>query len=344
MRTAPPPPMPCTRQPIGRRGLARIAAGALALPFVARPAHAAINWTLFCQLVDQSSVRVRGLRRMSDRLREATAGGLVISVHTAGTLPIDANNVLHSVTSGQVEMGEDATYTTSIAPGALMRLPMLITSAAEFDTAAKILRPYLVQTLAARNIVLLGHARTAQQQFWSRQKATRMADMHRQRVRVLSFEQAEFVRHFGGLHSIMPTVAMDEALKEGKVDGTFTTAASGGRVWKTILKHAYLSGPNYTDAVIIAGQAALRALPAGMEQALHTAATEAAAWIASTADAEEQQTLRALAAEGLTITPADAEDVQEGIQKLTGFWDSWVRLRGAETDRMLAEIRQTLDR
>ena len=328
-----------------RRRAVRLAAGsALGLPFLPRPAHAAITWTLFCQQANQTAASVRGLRRMSDRVREATSGGLLIVVRTAGMVPIDANNVLAGVASGKVEMGDDGTYNTTLAPATLLRLPMLITSPQEFERAAGSMRPFLTNELANRGLVLLGHYRSAQQVFWSRRAATRFADINRQRIRVLSIEQAEFVRHYAGLHVTMAAAEMPAALEGGRADGTFSTAALGGSTWKAFLKHVYLTGPNYTDSVLVVGRAALERLPTALQPILRDAAADAADWITRAHDSEEGPILRGLAAEGLTVSPANAADIQEGTQKLTAFWDSWVRLRGAETDKLLSELRRVLDR
>jgi len=319
-------------------------AGGLALPFVARPAHAAITWTLFCHHLDQSTAAVRGLRRMSDQIRDRTAGGMLLTVRTAGTLPIDANEVLEGVRTGQVEMGDDPVYNATILPATVLRLPLLVTAPEEFGQASAVLRPFLEANLAQRGLVLVGHYRSAMQLFWSREKAASFADIARQRLRVLSVEQGEFVRHYLGLHLTMANAEMADALAEGRVDGTFSTAFLVGRRWKAALKHVYLAGPNYNDSIIVAGSAALERLPADMRAVVQQAAVDAGTWIARTQDSEDQQILRTLAGEGLKVTPADPNEIEAGIQKLAPFWDNWVRLRGSHAENLLARIRQTLDR
>ncbi len=202
----------------------------------------------------------------------------------------------------------------------------------------------LADGLEERGLVLLAHYRSAMQLFWSRQKAAAFADIARQRVRVQSIEQSEFLRLYGGVHVITSTVEAGEALLSGKMHGTFGTAAGAGRAWKTWLKHVYLAGPNYNDAVIVAGRDALAQLPEGAAPVLRAAAVEVGEWIARTQDTEEQQLIRALTGEGLKATPADHGDILDGTVKIPAYWDSWVRLRGGETERLLLSIRETLDR
>ena len=327
------------------RGAVKATLGAgLALPFLGRRAQAAATWTLFSQQANPSSAVTRGLRRLSDLVRDRTGGALLINVRTAGMLPIDANQVLESVATGRVELGDDTGHGSAVQPSTVMRLPLLATSPGEWDQVSKIVRPMLAGELEKRGIVLLAHYRSAMQLFWSRQKAGSFADIARQRLRVQSVEQAEFLRLYGGLHVITSTVEAGEALQAGKLQGIFGTAAEAGRTWRALLKHVYLAGPNYNDAVIVAGRDAMSRLPEGVAPVLLAAAADTAAWIARTQDSEELQQIRVLAAEGLKVTPADSSEILEGMARIPSYWDSWVRLRGGETENLLAAIRQALDR
>jgi len=337
----PTPPAPVASR---RRVLRAAAAAGLAMPLLGRGAHAGTTWTLFSQQTNPASAVTRGLRRMSDLVRDRSAGTLLINVRTAGLLPIDANQVLEAVASGKVELGDDASHAATAASAALMRLPLLATTPEEWDRVAALVRPKLADELERRGVVLLAHYRSAMQLFWSRQKARGFIDIARQRLRVQSVEQADFVRHFGGLHLITSTVEAGEALAAGKLDGTFGTAFVAGRMWKAWLKHVYLAGPNYNDAVIVAGRAAMERLPEGLAPVLMAAAADTATWIARTQDSEELQLLAGLRGEALTVTPADSGELLEATAKLPASWDSWVRLRGSETENLLATIRQTLDR
>ena len=126
------------------RGAVKATIGAgLALPFLGRGASAATTWTLFSQQVNPSSAVTRGLRRLSDLVRDRTGGALLINVRTAGMLPIDANQVLESVATGRVELGDDAGHGSTVQPSTVMRLPLLATSPGEWDQVAKLVRPVL---------------------------------------------------------------------------------------------------------------------------------------------------------------------------------------------------------
>ena len=348
------PPAPRHAATTGTPGIARrrvlrgavkatIGAG-LALPFLGRGAQAATTWTLFTQQVNPSSAVTRGLLRLSDLVRDRTSGALLINVRMAGMLPIDANQVLESVATGRVELGDDGGHGSAIQPSTVMRLPLLATSPGEWDQVATIVRPLLAAELEKRGIVRLAHYRSAMQLFWSRRKATGFADIARQRLRVQSVEQAEFLRLYAGLHVITSTVEAGEALQADKLQGIFGTAATGGRTWKALLKHVYMAGPNYNDAVIVAGREAMSRLPDGVAAALLAAAADTAAWIAQTQDTEELQQIRVLQGEGLKVTAADAGELLEGMVRIPSYWDSWVRLRGGATESLLATIREALDR
>lgn len=345
-----PPALPCpgaegAPPPVRRRRLLRAgASAALALPFLGRGAQAAVTWTLFTQQVNPTSAVVRGLQRFSDQVRDRTRGGLLINVRTAGFLPIDASQVLDGVGSGRVELGDDGGYAATVGAGSLMRLPLLATSGEEWNKVSALVRPVLATELERRGMVLLAHYRSAMQVFWSRQKAAGFMDIARQKVRVQSMEQAEFVRHYGGVYVITSTVEAGEALQAGRMDGAFATASFVARAWRPLLKHVYLGGPNYNDAVIVANQEALQRLPDGIEPVLRAAAAEAATWMAAAQDQEEAQLLRQLGSEGLKATQVSLEELQDGMMKLPSYWDSWVRLRGPDIENLLVSVRQVLDR
>ena len=346
MPPALPRPLPrLTRTLLRRRRLLHAGAAAgLAMPFLGRGAQAAVTWSLFTQQTVQTGAVVRGLQRLSDLVRERTRGALLINVRTAGFMPIDANQVLDGVGSGKVELGDDGGYAATIQAGSLMRLPLLMTTGEEWDKVAALLRPTLTTELNRRGLVLLAHYRTVPQLFWSRQKAAGFVDIARQKIRVHSVEQAEFVRHYAGLHVFTSTVEAGEAMQAGKLDGTFATPSFVARNWRSLLKHVYLAGPNYNDAVIVANQEALRRLPEGIEPVLRAAAAETVAWIAAAQDQEEAQLVRQLGNEGLKATPVNPAEIQDGITKLPSYWDSWVRLRGPEMESLLVTVRQALDR
>jgi TRAP-type C4-dicarboxylate transport system substrate-binding protein len=341
MPPAPPPTAPTWR----RRPLLRASAGAaLALPFLGRGAQAATTWTLFTQQANPSSVVARGLRRLSDQLRDRTHGALLLNVRTAGLMPVDANEVLDGVATGKIAIGDDGNYGATIGSGMLMRLPLLATTPAEWAKVAEVVRPGLEAELEQRGLVLLAHYRRPKQLFWSRTRAASFADLSRQRIRVQSQEQAEFLRHYAAVHVITSSVETAEALAAGKLDGTFSAAAVFGRAWKAWLKHVYLAGPNYNDSIIVARREALAQLPEGIAPVLMAVGAEAGAWITQTHDREELQVLAALAVEGLKATPADPAEIREGMRRVPAYWDTWARLRGPETENLLASVRLVLDR
>ena len=339
-------PLPLlTRALLRRRRLLRAgAAAALAMPFLGRGAQAAVTWSLFTQQTSPTSAVVRGLRRLSDQVRERTSGGLLINVRTAGLMPIDASHVLEGVAGGRVELGDDGGYTATVGAGALMRLPLLMTSGEEWDKVAVLVRPVLATEMERRGMVLLAHYRTAPQLFWSRLKASAFVDIARQKIRVQSVEQAEFVRHYGGVHVVTSTVQAGEALQAGKLDGTLAPASFVNRHWRAMLKHVYLAGPSYNDAVIVANQDAVRRLPEGFEPVLKAVAAETSAWMAGAQDQEEAQLLRQMGSDGLKATPVSPAEIQDGVAKLPSYWDSWVRLRSPEMESLLVSVRQALDR
>lgn len=313
------------------------AAGTACLP---RAALAQVAWTSYTYTPAATLAPARGVARLAEAMQKDIA----LRQHLGGSLPISAQTITQAVADGVVQFGDDGFFHGNIPLAGVMRLPMLITSADEMARASQAVYPYLEAAYAKKGIVLLGYYHYPIQSAWSRRPLASLDDFKGIKLRVTSPEQGEFVRRFGGVPVTVSASEVPSALERGVVDGVFTAASGGGKIWKDLLKAQYGIGPNFFDAVLIANKAAFDKLPADTQRRLRQAAADAAKWITDETAREEGEVSRALVAGGITMTPARPVDIQEGRKRLEPYWDEWARGKGAEAGEALAKVRAAVGR
>ena len=314
------------------------------LGIVSTSAFAQSNWSAYTYNPAATVAPVKGLMRLASAVEKDTAGAFKMRTHLGGSLPINAQNITQAVADNVVQFGDDGFFQGSIPIAGIMRLPMLISTNEEMDKASAVIYPYLEAAYAKKGIVLLGHYHYPIQTAWSRKPLNSLDDLRNLKIRVTSPEQGEFVRRFGGLPVTVSTSEVPSALDRGVVDGVFTAASGGGKLWKDLLKAQYAIGTNYFDAVLIANKEAFDKLPPDSQKALRASAAEAATWINAEAQRDEGEVSAKLVAEGIVMTPVKASDVDEGRKRLAPYWDEWAKAKGPEAVAALAKIRAAIKR
>jgi TRAP-type C4-dicarboxylate transport system substrate-binding protein len=267
-----------------------------------------------------------------------------VATNPPAKLPIQATNISQAVADEVVQFGDDGFFQGNIPIGGVMRLPMLINSREEFEKASKIIYPYLEKAYARKGMLILGYYIYPLQVAWSSKKLTSLAELKGRKMRVTSPEQAEFVRRFGATPVTIGPAEVPSALDRGIVDGVYTAAAGGGRIWKDLLKYVYDAGPNFFDALFVVNRAAFEKLPADMQALMRKLSAEAASWITEEQFKDEGMVRDQLKAAGMIITPALPEDMKAGVEKLKDFWGEWAKTRGPDTVEALGKVREALGR
>ena len=305
-------------------------------------ALAQTQWSAYTHSPAATLATPRGVQRLSEAMeREA---GIRIQLHIGGSLPISTQNITQAVSDGVIQFGDDGFFQGNIPIGGLTRLPMLLTTADEMEQAVAIMKPYLTAAYAKKGVVFLAHYYYPIQSAWSRKKMASLDDMRGAKMRVSSPEQGEFVRAFGGVPVTVQPSEVPSALERGVVDGVFTAAAGGGRIWKDLLKTQYGLGPNFFDGVLIVNKDVFDKLTPSTQAKLRQHATEAARWITEELKREETEHSAKLAAEGIVMTPAKAADSQEGLKRLAPYWDTWAKSKGPDAVEALKKIRAAVKR
>ena len=325
-----------------RAALSLSLAGLCTIATLAAPhAWAQAAWQSYTYIPAATQAPARGVARIAEAMK---GDGLTLRSHLGGSLPINATNITQAVADNTVQFGDDGFFQGNLPVGGVMRLPMLITTTEEMDKASAIVLPYLEAAYAKKNIVLLGYYHYPVQSAWSRKKLASLDDLKDSKMRVTSAEQGEFVRRFGGIPITIGAAEVPSALDRGVVDGVFTAASGGGRIWKDLLKYQYGIGPNFFDAVLIANKDAFDKLTPAQQAKLRQQAKEAAQWITAETMKEESEVSAQLKAAGLAMTPVSARDTEAGSKRMAGYWDEWAKSRGPEAIEVLGKIRAVLKR
>lgn len=315
------------------------AAGALTLP---RRAGAAETWKAYTYNSVATVTAAKGLTAIFDAVNAGTKGTFTIRLNLGGTLQISATNITQAVADNIVQLGDDAFFLGSMPIGGITRLPMFIHDMAEYDKVAALLRPALSAECKKKGIVLLGKYVYPFQVFWSRNKLTSLADFAGQKIRVVSPEQAEFVKALGAVPITLGTPEVAAALDRGVVDGVTTAASGYGHIWKDLLKYCYRLDIGYVDSLLIANERAWNKLPKNERDVLGKSVDEITPKTTAAMAEEEQKYFDELAKGGMTITQPSAAEVKEAEAKIRPYWDSWAHERGPDAVALLAKARSAI--
>lgn len=286
----------------------------------------------------------QGLEQMAEEFAKATGDETTIRMNTGGSLPISSTDITAAVGDGVIDIASDGFFLGNIRVGGVLRLPLLIVTRDEYDTAADIMRPYLEAALDKQGVVLLGQYLYPLQVAFSAEELRSLDDLKGQKMRVTSPEQGEFVQRFGGVPVTIGAPEVPTSLQRGVVNGVFTASAGGGRTWKDMLKYNYRLGPNYFNSLVVINKDVWEGLGAEKQAALQAAATRACATITDALFSQEAELTEQFAKEGMVITEPEAADITAASAKMADFWASWAEGVGPDAVEALAKVREALGR
>lgn len=59
---------------------------------------------------------------------------------------------------------------------------------------------------------------------------------------------------------------------------------------------------------------------------------------------EEQTLTDEMQSEGMTVTATIAEETQQGVEKMSPYWEQWASDQGAPTQALLKKVRDAIDK
>ena len=299
------------------------AACLLATVVATAPASAAEQWRAYTYNAVATVTAVKGLNAMLEAVEKETQGALKVRLNLGGTLPIAATNITQAVADNIVQMADDTFFVGSVPVGGVVRLPMLLPTRAEFEKAWDIEAPYLRAAYEKKDVVLLGRYIFPENVFWSKKKMTALADIAGQKIRVISPEQAEFIKLLGGIPVTLGTSEVAAGIDRGVIDGALTASSGYGYVWRDLLKYNYRLNVSFIDSLILVNKGAWDKLPAATRSQVQALVTEHTGRITAAMAAEDQELTRKLAAGGMVVTEPSAAELAEAEKRITPYWKEW---------------------
>ena len=328
-----------------RRG-ARLAASCVlaAASAIGAAAHAADMWRAYTYNAVATVTPVKGLNSLFDDIKAQTQGQLTLRLNLGGTLPITATNITQAVSDDVVQFGDDAFFVGSAPVGGVLRLPLLVRSEPEFEKAWAIEAAYLREDYDKKDVVILGRYIFPYNVMWSRKKLTALADVKGQKIRVISPEQADFIKMLGGIPVTLGTSEVAAALDRGVIDGVLTASSGYGYVWRDLLKYSYRINVSFIDSLILVNKGAWEKLAPATRAKVQALVDQHTQQITDALAVEEDQLTKKLADGGMVVTTPTAADLASAETLLKPYWKSWAVDRGGRTQDAFQKMMPVLGR
>jgi TRAP-type C4-dicarboxylate transport system substrate-binding protein len=313
--------------------------------FSVNPAvQAADHWKAYTYNAAATVTAVKGLNALFSQIEKDTNGELRIRLNLGGTLSIAATDITEAVAGNVVQFGDDAFFVGSVPVGGIVRLPMFIRSSAEFEKAWNAEEPYLKATYAKKDVVVVGHYVFPYNVLWSRKKTTTLAEIAGQKIRVISPEQAEFIKRLGGIPITLGTSEVAAALDRGVIDGVLTASSGYGYIWRDLLKYRYSLDVSFIDSLLLVNKDAWDKLSPENRTKVQAAIGQATQHITSAMAAEEDSLTSQLASKGIVVTTPTAADLAQAEKLITPYWDGWAKARGGDAPEAMKKVRAAIGR
>lgn len=307
------------------------------------PARANDNWRAYTYNAVATVTSVKGLNAMLEAIQKETQGKLSVRLNLGGTLPIAATNITQAVGDNIVQMGDDAFFVGSVPVGGVVRLPMFLPARSDFEKAWDIEADYLRTEFNKRNIVLLGRYIFPENVMWSKKKLTSLSDIAGQKIRVISPEQAEFIKVLGGIPVTLGTSEVAAGIDRGVIDGALTASSGYGYVWRDLLKYSYRLNVSFVDSLILVNKDAWEKLAPDTRAKVQALVSEHTAKISAAMAAEDQDLTKKLAEGGMVITEPSKAELADAERRIAPYWKEWGEKRPAAAEA-LQKVRTAVGR
>jgi len=318
----------------------RAACAALVLTLAAGGAQSAeVEWRYFTYFpVNDKPAQLT--RAFAEDVAKATNGRLKITVFAAGELPYKAPDVVKAVSTNQVQMGDVA---VGFASGDLpdlnvLSLPFLCTSYDQFDKAIAAIAPTIDEGFAKKfGVKVAVHWTMPPQNLWLNRPASGFGDLKGLKVRTWNPEQVAMIRLLEGSPVSINSAEVIPALERRVIDGAITSALSAND-WRAyeIVKTGYLANITMGHQVMMINAAELAKLPADLRETLLKKTQEWTAKYATMSREGDQDALKNLAVNKVTLVEPKPEDREKARALLRPMWDEWATRHGA-TGRTLLD-------
>lgn len=317
----------------------------LALIALAPPAGAQTTEWKFYTYFANNDKPTQLHRAFAEDVARATGGRLKITVFSSGELPYKASDVLRTVASNQVEIGNVALgFVAGDVPELnAFAMPFACTSIDKFyDAAIPAVATTVDGVLSQRfKTASVMHWTMPPQQLWLVKSVDNLEGLKGLKVRSWNREQAELMRLVGGSGVTINPAEVIPSLQRRVVDGAFT-AAVPALDWKIneVAQFGYLLNLTLSHQAVAVNEAALAKLPDDVRKAFLDRAKEWAPKYRKEMIEADALARKTLAERGMTLREATAEEIARLRQLTRPVWDEWIAKHGPAGKAMLDAVAQ----
>ena len=267
-------------------------------------------------------------RAFAEDVTKATGGRLKITVYSSGELPYKASDVLRTVASNQVEIGDVALgFVAGDVPELnAFAMPFACTSIDKFyDKAIPAVSKTVDSVLSQRfKTASVMHWTMPPQQLWLVKTVDNLDGLKGLKVRSWNREQAEVMRLVGGSGVTINPAEVIPSLQRRVVDGAFT-AAVPALDWKIneVAAFGYLLNLTLSHQAVAVNEAALAKLPDDVRKIFLDKAQEWAPKYRSEMIAADLAARKTLVDRGMVLREATPADIEKLRMLTRPIWDDW---------------------
>lgn len=298
---------------------------ALAVSLAATMASAETQWDMSI-VWPEGNFHTQNAMAFAEAVKEATAGEVVITVHSGGALGIKGPEGMAAVRDGLVPIAE-ILLNQQVGEAPILgieTLPFLAPSLADVALLHKFYRPKLDEVAAGMNQKVLYMVPWPGQAVYSPNQINTLADLKGLTIRVVDSNGNDFFAALGATPIQMPWGEVVPSLAAGTIKGVTTSSSSGvdGSFWEFT---PYMSTFNWqaSSNIMSVNLDAWNALPQETRDKIEetAAAMEAQFWLNSRA--EDEKKIATLRENGMTVTAPSPELKAELLEKAKPLWDAF---------------------
>ena len=282
-------------------------------------------------------------RAYAEDVAKATGGKLKITVYSSGELPYKASDVLRTVASNQVEVGDVALgFVAGDVPELnAFAMPFACTSIDKFyDAGIPAVSKTIDSVLSQRfKTAAVMHWTMPPQQLWLVKPVDGLDGLKGLKVHSWNREQAEVMRLVGGSGVTINPAEVIPSLQRRVVDGAFT-AAVPALDWKIneVAAFGYLLNLTLSHQTVAVNEAALAKLPEDVRKAFLDTSRAWASKYRSEMIAADLAARKTLTEKGMKLREATTDETAKLRALTRPIWDEWTAKQGAAGKAMLDAV------
>lgn len=279
-------------------------------------------------------------RAFAQDVEAATDGRLKITIFTAGELPYKAADVVRSVATNQVQMGDVAVgFASGDVPELnVLSMPFLCTSFEEFEAAASEIAPTVAAVMQEKFDIVAGVQWTMPpQNLWLNREIASLDEISGLKVRTWNPEQVEMIKLLGGSPVSITSAEVIPALERRTIDGAITSALSAND-WRAydIVKTGYMVNMTMGHQMMLVNGEEFGKLPEDIQTILRGKFAEWGPKYNAMSQENEQLARKNLGDNGVNLVTPSKDDMDKAGAALQPLWQTWAEQNG-KTGRTLLD-------